>query len=169
MEHSTSPRFVHDGEMEQGFGAGPAASTADLAVAIHHDQLLRLHPALVHATGRHQQQQGLPLEHAAEIAPGAITPPPLMNGSHRLAEFLPEPAFFAFARPRSMGSLGGLGAVGLASWPPTVFIPGEPGGGVAILRGHGGHGGSVRTGQSSVPGRGSPGISQARRRGAEPP
>ena len=132
MQHSTSPRLVHNGEMEQGFGAGPAASTADLAVAIHHDQLLRLHPALVHATGRHQQQQGLPLEHAAEIAPGAITPPPLMNGSHRLAEFLSELAFFVFARPRSVGTLGGLGAVGLASWPPTVFIPGEPGGGVAI-------------------------------------
>jgi hypothetical protein len=105
MEHSTSSRFVHDGEMEQGLGAGPAASTVDLAVAIHHDQLLRLHAALVHATGRHQQQQGLPLEHAAEIAPGTITPSPLMNGSHRLAEFLSELAF---------------------------FIPGEPGGGVAI-------------------------------------
>jgi hypothetical protein len=105
MEHRTSSRFVHDGEMEQGFGAGPAASTANLAFAIHHDQLLWAHPALVHATGRHQQQQGLPLEHATEIAPGAITPPPLMNGSHRLAEFLSELAF---------------------------FIPGEPGGGVAI-------------------------------------
>jgi hypothetical protein len=132
MEHGTSPRFLHDGEMEQGFGAGPSASKADLAFAIHHDQLLRLHPALVHATGRHQQLQGLPHEHAAEIAPGAITPPPLVNGGHRLAEFLPELAFIALAQPRTRDSLGWFGAVRFTRWPPTVSFQREGGGGVAV-------------------------------------
>ena len=82
VQDRAGPAGLDQGKVQFSFGTGAAAAPQHLAPLVHHDQLFRRDGAFVDPTGGHQQLQGLPLQHAAEIATGSLTPPPAVDGGH---------------------------------------------------------------------------------------
>ena len=62
---------------------------------IHHNQLISTNLSFVHATGCHEQLQGLMLQHNAEITSSAIAPAAFVDALHH------------FGQTVALGSAGG--------------------------------------------------------------
>ena len=74
VQHRIGAGVLNDLQMQKGFSTGTPMALQHLCCLIHHDQIGLSDQSLVHTAGGHEQLQWLPLQHAAEIAPGAIAP-----------------------------------------------------------------------------------------------